>query len=50
VKQPVFQLDFFYLILFCYFAAAAEGQVQLEPDVAHNTDTADTETTKISAS
>jgi len=51
----VFGLYFFHLILFCFFAAATEGQVQLEPDVAQNTDdkpfssdTADTETTKIS--
>jgi hypothetical protein len=53
----VFGLYFFHLILFCFFAAATEGQVQLEPDVAQNiddkpfsSDTADTETTKISDS
>lgn len=53
----MFGLYFFHLILFCSFAAAPEGQVQLEPDVAQSTDdtpfssdTADTETTKVSDS
>jgi hypothetical protein len=45
-------LNFFHLTLFCSFAAAAEGKVQLEPvsqsteDKSFTSDTAHTETTE----